>query len=125
MFTSDRAGDDDVYLVDANGSDVRRLTSTPGTDWLAEFSPDGATIAFATDHSTLIDTDGSNRSTLTPDAANHPSWRSATIDVSTAAVTVHTDVRRPTAAPCARADTSLIDIGAREPASRSTDRALE
>ena len=75
MFTSDRAGDDDLYLMDATGSDVRRLTDTPGTDWLAEFSPDGATIAFATDHSIdLIDTDGTNRTTLTADAANHPSW---------------------------------------------------
>ena len=64
VFTSDRAGDDDLYLMEANGSDLRRLTDTPGTDWLAEFSPDGATIAFATDHSIdLIDTDGTNRTT--------------------------------------------------------------
>ena len=77
VFTSDRGGDDDLYLMDANGSDVRRLTDTPGTDWLAEFSPDGATIAFATDHSIdLIDTDGTNRTTLTPTPptipAGHP-----------------------------------------------------
>lgn len=110
MFTSDRAGDDDLYLMEANGSDLRRLTNTPGTDWLAEFSPDGTTIAFATDHSIdLIDTDGTNRTTLTPDAANHPSWSPdgrqiaavtltehddfaiCTIDVSTGALTVFTD----------------------------------
>jgi TolB protein len=74
-FTSDRAGDDDLYLMDATGSNVRALTDTPGTEWLAEFSPDGATIAFATDHSIdFVNVDGSNRTTLTPDAANHPSW---------------------------------------------------
>ncbi len=75
VFTSDRTGDNDLYLMDAAGSSVRALTDSPGTEWLAEFSPDGATIAFATDHSIdLINTDGSNRTTLTPDAANHPSW---------------------------------------------------
>jgi Tol biopolymer transport system component len=74
-FTSDRAGDDDLYLMDAAGSNVRALTDTPGTEWLAEFSPDGATIAFATDHSIdLVNVDGSNRTTLTRNAANHPSW---------------------------------------------------
>jgi TolB protein len=75
VFTSRRDGDDDLYTIDLDGGDLRRLTDTPGTDSLAEFSPDGTTIAFATEHSIeLIDTDGTNRRTLTTDAANHPSW---------------------------------------------------
>ena len=110
VFTSDRAGGDDLYLMDSTGTNIRQLTDTPGTDWLAEFSPDGTTIAFATDHSIdLIDTDGTNRTTVTENAANHPSWSPngrriaavtqtedgdfaiCTIDISTAAVTVLTD----------------------------------
>lgn len=100
----------DCSWMDVTGSQIRRLTTTPGTDWLVEYSPDGAAIAFATDHSIdLMDANGTNRRTVNADAANHPSWspdgrriaavtRTArghfaicTIDVSTAALTVVTD----------------------------------
>jgi Tol biopolymer transport system component len=40
VFTSDRDGDLDLYRMDADGSHVQRLTSTPGYDGGAFFSPD-------------------------------------------------------------------------------------
>jgi Tol biopolymer transport system component len=49
LFMSDRGGNWDVYSVAADGSDLRRLTDTPGNDGLATASPDGRAIAFLTD----------------------------------------------------------------------------
>lgn len=37
----------DVFVMDADGSDVRRLTSSPATDGFPSWSPDGTTIAFS------------------------------------------------------------------------------
>ncbi|MFW6116209.1 MAG: TolB family protein, partial [bacterium] len=48
-FSSDRDGNYEIYVMNADGSDQRRLTSSPGTDWGATWSPDGARIAFASD----------------------------------------------------------------------------
>lgn len=33
MFTSDRAGNVDVYLMARDGSDIRNLTQSPARDW--------------------------------------------------------------------------------------------
>jgi tricorn protease len=38
--------EDDLWLVPAAGGDARRITSHPGSERYAKFSPDGATIAF-------------------------------------------------------------------------------
>ncbi len=40
LFTSTRDGDIDLYRMDADGGNVRRLTDTPGYDGGAFFSPD-------------------------------------------------------------------------------------
>ena len=37
---------EDLYYAKLDGSEARRLTSTPGPEELAEFSPDGALVAF-------------------------------------------------------------------------------
>lgn len=39
----------DVYVMDANGSDVRRLTEDGSNNGSARFSPDGASILFTSD----------------------------------------------------------------------------
>ena len=39
-------GRDHVYLASADGTVVRRLTDTPGSDFMPVFSPDGEWIAF-------------------------------------------------------------------------------
>ena len=49
LFVSDRDGDPDIYLLAADGSDVRQLTDAPGYDGGPFFSPDGRWIAYRTD----------------------------------------------------------------------------
>ncbi len=49
LFVSDRDGDPDIYVMKADGTDVRQLTNTPGYDGGPFFSPDGAWIAYRTD----------------------------------------------------------------------------
>jgi TolB protein len=44
-FTSDRDGESAIWLADANGKNLRRLTELPQAR-LARFSPDGSQIAF-------------------------------------------------------------------------------
>jgi Tol biopolymer transport system component/imidazolonepropionase-like amidohydrolase len=42
VFVSDRSGDENLYLMDADGSDVRPLTKGDGSSYLSpEFTPDG------------------------------------------------------------------------------------
>jgi Tol biopolymer transport system component len=50
VFASDAGNEDkqeDLYIMRADGSDVRRLTSTPGvSEWHPRISPDGSRIAY-------------------------------------------------------------------------------
>ena len=45
-FTSDRDGDYEIYTIRPDGTDLRRLTHTPGNDAHNAWSPDGEWIAF-------------------------------------------------------------------------------
>jgi Tol biopolymer transport system component len=49
LFVSDRDGDPDIYVMNADGSGVKQLTNAPGYDGGPFFSPDGAWIAYRTD----------------------------------------------------------------------------
>jgi Tol biopolymer transport system component len=49
LFVSDRDGDPDIYVMDADGRNVRQLTDAAGYDGGPFFSPDGAWIAYRTD----------------------------------------------------------------------------
>ena len=46
VFTSDRDGDVELYRMDADGNNVKRLTSTPGYDGGAFFSADCTKIVW-------------------------------------------------------------------------------
>ena len=46
VFRSGRDGNHEIYLMNADGTNVRRLTDNPATDTMPSFSPDGKQIAF-------------------------------------------------------------------------------
>ena len=52
VFTSSRDGDLDIYTMDADGSNVRRLTQTLGYDGGPFFSPDSRWIVYRAHHPT-------------------------------------------------------------------------
>ena len=48
-FMSDRDGNDELYVMDADGSNPTRLTQDAGRDWYSAWSPDGQRLAFVSD----------------------------------------------------------------------------
>jgi TolB protein len=70
-FTSSRTGEGDIYVVRADGSELRRLTTDPFAELYPTWSPDGTRIAFE-----RIGIDGGDLLIL---------------DVATGAVTILTD----------------------------------
>ncbi len=48
-LADEQLGTRDLWIVDATSNAISRLTSNPATDWRPVFSPDGASIAFASD----------------------------------------------------------------------------
>jgi len=63
----------EVFIMDANGDNLNRLTNTEGNNSAPCFSPDGSTIIFRTGRSTTMDIysmnlDGTNQVNLTPDS---------------------------------------------------------
>ena len=92
LFTSDRDGNHEIYVMDSNGSKPARFTNNPATDWSTSWSPDGTKIAFASNRGSVledkddvhsksdiyvIDANGSNLTNLTnnPDKWDcFPSW---------------------------------------------------
>jgi dipeptidyl aminopeptidase/acylaminoacyl peptidase len=45
-FTSDRDGNDEIYVMNPDGSGQTNLTKDPAIDQLPAWSPDGTKIAF-------------------------------------------------------------------------------
>ena len=51
-FTTNRDGNFEIYVMDADGNNVRRLTDHPATDYGPAWSPDGRFIAFGREDGT-------------------------------------------------------------------------
>lgn len=51
LFTSDRTGHNEIYIIDVDGTHQRQLTHSPSTvsNFIANISPDGKTIVVASD----------------------------------------------------------------------------
>ncbi|MBO6514348.1 MAG: PD40 domain-containing protein [Phycisphaerales bacterium] len=71
----------DIYTKSIRGAVVTRLTDDPGQDVMPSISPDGSTIAFASDRNGswdifLMPAEGGNKIQITNESAHdlHPSW---------------------------------------------------
>ena len=76
-FISDRYGSEDIFIIDPDGSNERRLTDSPAHDRRASWSPDGRKIAFVSERDGnaevyVVDSDGQNQKRLT----DNPSYDS-------------------------------------------------
>ena len=81
VFTSNRDGNDEIYEMDADGSNPARLTFNEARDYEPVWSPDGTKIAFVStrdgnDEIYVMNADGTNEVRLTNDASadTGPTW---------------------------------------------------
>ena len=80
-FFSDRDGNEEIYIMNVDGSDPQRLTDNPAYDAWPVWSPDGSQIAFTSTRNGKADiyvmnADGSNLRQLTQHSAGDiwPEW---------------------------------------------------
>jgi TolB protein len=80
-YTSRQDGNMEVYVMNADRSDLHRLTNHPGEDYWPTWSPDGAQIAFASERDGnfeiyAMNADGTNLRRLTHETGNdlEPAW---------------------------------------------------
>lgn len=81
-FVSDRDGNEEIYVMNADGTETKRLTFSPGRDIQPCFSPDGLHIAFASNRTGdwdiwSMDVDGTNLKNLTANKdrqETNPMW---------------------------------------------------
>lgn len=78
VFLSTRDGNTQVYIMNKDGSNVKRITKSPEKKYWPRISPDGKKIVFTNEESKLIicDIDGSNQSIISKSSENcfTPSW---------------------------------------------------
>jgi Tol biopolymer transport system component len=81
VFSADRSGNYDLYVLNADGSGLRRLTDHPARDLHPAWSPDGQTIAFETNRNGnwdiyFVPAAGGAAVPFTSDTADegNPSW---------------------------------------------------
>ena len=82
-FTSNRDGNPEIYVMDADGGNVRRITSHPANDTTPTWSPSGTQIAFTynrtgTPQIYIINADGTGLRPITHESyCDRPTWSPA------------------------------------------------
>ena len=82
-FTSNRDGNPELYIMSADGGDVRRLTNHPGIDTSPTWSPQGHQIAFTSDRTGspqiyVVGADGTGLRRITFESyCDRPTWSPA------------------------------------------------
>ena len=77
-FSSDRDGDDEIFVMNADGTEVRQLTDNLVSDWEPSWSPDGNHIVFTSDRDGdneifVMNADGTNLYS-TGQQGDNPDW---------------------------------------------------
>jgi len=82
VFHSNRFGENDIFIMNSDGSGLERLTDSPGNDRTPYWSPDGSKICFVSTRGWnydvfVMNSDGSNQKNLTMKSDSkevHPYW---------------------------------------------------
>jgi len=83
-FTSDRDGNNEIYVMNADGTGVVRLTNEPGNDAQPAWSPDGTKLLFISNRDDnnevwVMNADGTGATQLTSTASpvthKNPTWK--------------------------------------------------
>jgi TolB protein len=82
-FMSNRDGNPEIYVMNRDGSNVRRLTNHPATDVTPTWAPSGAQLAFTSDRTGrpqiwIMNADGSGQQQITRESwCDRPTWSPA------------------------------------------------
>lgn len=80
-FVSNRNGNNEIYIVNPDGSNLKNITTNKASDTFPAWSPNGKSIAFQSDRDGnpeiyIMNSDGSNVEKITSNAieCNRPAW---------------------------------------------------
>jgi TolB protein len=80
-FTSDRDGNPEIYVVNSDGSGLRRMTNNPAIDVTPTWSPSGNQLAWVSDrtgspHIYIMNADGTGQKSIISEYCDRPTWAS-------------------------------------------------
>ena len=80
-FTSNRDGNPEIYVMNVDGTNVRRMTNNPAIDVTPTWSPTGNQLAWVSDrtgtpHIYIMNADGTGQRLLISEYVDRPTWSS-------------------------------------------------